>query len=44
MGRKKGSINQPPPELSLEERLNILAELLIETIENELEAAHVAEG
>lgn len=42
MGRKKGSVNTPTSELSLEERLKILAELLIETVQEELEDEHVA--
>lgn len=36
MGRKKGSTNKPKPELSLEDRMEILAKLLIDTVEDEL--------
>lgn len=37
MGRNKGSTNKPKvePELTLEERLEILAKLLLETLEEE---------
>ena len=38
MGRQKGSLNKPKqqPELTLEERMQILAKLLIDTAEEEL--------
>ena len=38
MGRNKGSTNTPTvePELNLEERMEILARLLIDTVEDEL--------
>ena len=44
MGRNKGSTNKPvaEPELSLEERMEILARLLIDTVEDELKGAEHA--
>ena len=39
MGRKKGSTNKPKlvVELTLEERMEILAKLLVDTVEAEME-------
>lgn len=37
MGRKKGSLNKPERiALSLEERMELLAKLLLDTVENEI--------
>ncbi len=47
MGRKKGSTNKPKhePELTLQERMEILANLLIDTVEEEIkEREHAAES
>lgn len=47
MGRKKGSTNKPKhePELTLQERMEILANLLIDTVEEEIkEREHATES
>ncbi len=47
MGRRKGSTNKPKhePELTLEERMEILAQLLIDTVEEERkEPVHAAKS
>lgn len=47
MGRKKGSTNKSKyePELTLQERMEILANLLIDTVEEEIkEREHAAES
>ncbi len=47
MGRRKGSTNKPKhePELTPEERMEILAQLLIDTVEEELkEQEHAAKS
>ena len=37
MGRKKGSLNKPEClTLSLEERMELLAKLLLDTVDNEI--------
>lgn len=46
MGRKKGSTNKPKhePELTLQERMEILANLLIDTVEEEIKEHEHAAG
>ena len=46
MGRKKGSTNKPKhePELTLQERMEILANLLIDTVEEEIKEREHAAG
>lgn len=38
MGRKRGSLNKPERiTLSIEERMELLAKLLLDTVENEIQ-------